>query len=165
MEVHQSAKNCIYNLWSNFRIKYLKVKLWRLWISPRTEYHQKITGIWRNLGVNQYRIPAIFGSSGGTALKQVWFCHGNHCRNTSRNDREHGSLCHPQMQVKAPSSKEEAVYEHDPETLPSSSGQSSFKMENCGQMDQNAKFFLENVDAASSALKRRSSGLWSVLSS
>ena len=31
---------------------------------------------------------------------------------------EHSSLCHPQMQVKAPSGREEAICEHDPETLP-----------------------------------------------
>jgi len=43
--------------------------------------------------------------------------------------REHSSLCHPQMQVKALSCKEEAVYEHGPETPPSSLGQNSFLMD------------------------------------
>jgi len=39
------------------------------------------------------------------------------------------SPCHPQMQVKALSLKKQAVPEHDPETLLSFLGQSSFKMD------------------------------------
>ena len=39
------------------------------------------------------------------------------------------TLCHPQMQVKVPSCKEEAMCEHDPEMPLSSLGQSSFKMD------------------------------------
>jgi len=42
---------------------------------------------------------------------------------------EHSSLCHPQIQVKALTCQEEAICEHDPETLPSSLDQSSFKMD------------------------------------
>lgn len=45
----------------------------------------------------------------------------------------HSSLCHPQMQVKALSGRE-AICERDPETLLSSLGQSSFKMDS-GQAD------------------------------
>lgn len=38
-------------------------------------------------------------------------------------------IFYPQIQVRASMSKEEVVCEHDPETLLSSSGQRSFKMD------------------------------------
>uniref|UniRef100_A0A8C4T9N4 Uncharacterized protein n=1 Tax=Erpetoichthys calabaricus TaxID=27687 RepID=A0A8C4T9N4_ERPCA len=41
--------------------------------------------------------------------------------------KEHNSPCHPQMQVKALSCKEEAICEHDLKTSLSSLGQSSLK--------------------------------------
>jgi len=40
---------------------------------------------------------------------------------------EHSSLCHPQMQVKAPSCKEEATRERGPETHTIFSGQKLFQ--------------------------------------
>ena len=84
--------------------------------------------VWtRDKAENQYWMQVIFGSSDITALKTP-FCHGNHCMSSGTRleviFHEHSSLCHPQMQVKALSSKEEeALSEHDPETPPSSLGQ------------------------------------------
>ena len=57
---------------------------------------------------------------------QHWIenCHGNHCMGSGTLPEiivhEHSSPNHPQMQDKALSCKEEAVFEHDPETLTSS---------------------------------------------
>lgn len=69
----------------------------------------------RDKAEKQYLMPVIFRPPGKTALK-------------NRHDCEHSSPCHLKMQVKAPSCKEEGISEHDAETLPSSLGQSSFKM-------------------------------------
>lgn len=37
-EVHQSAKKRIYKLWNTFKIIFLSVKLWRLWIPYHLQY-------------------------------------------------------------------------------------------------------------------------------
>lgn len=65
----------------------------------------------------------------------------------------------PKMQVEALSYKKEATYEHDPEMLPSSLGQSSFNnvvLRNgwmfCGGINQNVTFFLEIMGTVSSGL-------------
>jgi len=60
------------------------------------------------------------------AVQALFFCHGNQCtgsltipkiKSKSLYHRNHSLLWHPGMQVKAPSCKEEALCDHDPETL------------------------------------------------
>lgn len=63
------------------------------------------------------------------------FWHGNHCMESGTLPEivcEHCSPCHPQMQVKVQSCNEETDVwqcDEDPEMLPCSLGQSSFKMD------------------------------------
>lgn len=77
-------------------------------------------------------IRCLFGLSGSPTLKQTRFCHGN-CMGSGRLPEiiscENSLLFNPQIQVKVLSCIEEAICEYSPETLPSSLGQSAFKMD------------------------------------
>ena len=61
-----------------------------------------------------------------TSLKQSRFSAGHHYMGSRTLPRT--LLWNPQMQVKVVLYKEEAIHEHNPETLPASLGQSSSKM-------------------------------------
>lgn len=94
-EVHQSAKKHIYKWWNTFKIIFLSVKLWRLWIpyhlqyikSSKKENLEKSLCVWDKVK-NQYWMPAIVGPSGSfvisTGMILSWkSLHG--IRNTSRS--------------------------------------------------------------------------------
>ena len=83
-----------------------------------------------------------------------WVCHGNHwmCSGTLSEITvcENSSPCHPQMQVKALSCKDDAICKYNPETLLSSLGLRLKQSGNlfCGQTHWNFKLFLKIMDAA-----------------
>lgn len=81
------------------------------------------------------------------------FWHGNHCMGSGTHPEivcEHCSPCHPQMQVKVQSCNEETDVwqcDEDPEMLPCSVGQSSFKMD-CSSVVRQAEdhvFFRKTI--------------------
>lgn len=93
-----------------------------------------------------------------------WYCIKNDTilwlRGLSSTSRNHCSPCRPQMQVRALSCKEEAIWEHGSETPPSSQLQRSFKMVwgkveelFCDQNNLYLKVLLENMNPASSRIK------------
>lgn len=95
----RSVKKSIIKLWNNFRIMFHIVKLWRLLTSHHLHGRSSKERIWRNLCVQVTRskiMSVIFGP---------WA--GSHC-NTFGNCCLWINMCHPQMQVKAPSRKKKS---------------------------------------------------------
>jgi len=127
------SENCVNKLWSNFRIMSLNVKLGRRNLPSSTVHN--ITNIFRDsadISVHKgHSRRPTFNAHDLRALRE--HCIKNHCIGSGTLPEilvcEHSSPCHPQMQFKDLSCKEETICEHDPAVVPSSLGQSSFKMD------------------------------------
>lgn len=105
---HQSVKNCIYKLWTNFGKPFFNVKLQRCWIytirNIRFWESGKIS--WDN-AKDQFWMHMIFSQCCIKRSSEFWFWNGNDCieeENVQKSQRYH-----PEMQVKALTCKDEAI--------------------------------------------------------